>query len=76
MDEILTFVEAGMSKAEALRTITCDSAEYLGLRDTGKIAAGHQADLVLLDSNPFEDLTVLRKPGKVFKSGRLVFKRC
>jgi imidazolonepropionase-like amidohydrolase len=75
VDEIITFADAGMTKAEALRTITSQSAEYLGVSDIGRISEGCQADLVLLDSDPFDDLTALRKPSRVFKSGELVFER-
>jgi len=75
VDEILTYVQAGMSNAEALQSITCKSAEYLGLPNVGKIAPGFRADLILVDANPLDDLTVLRRPRKVFKSGRLVHKR-
>ena len=47
-DELQEFVNAGLEPAAALRSATSVAAEFLGRDDTGAIAAGNVADLVLL----------------------------
>ena len=48
-------VRAGMTAERALRTITCNPAEILGLGDEiGALTAGRQADLVVLDGPPLQ----------------------
>jgi imidazolonepropionase-like amidohydrolase len=49
-------VEAGLTPAAALRTATSSPTRYLGLADSGSIAPGKRADLVLLDANPLADI--------------------
>ena len=51
LDEITAFTSQGLSNAEALRTVTSDGAERLGLSRRGRVAAGYEADLVLLASS-------------------------
>jgi len=75
IDEVLAYTQAGMSPAEALRTVTSQSAQFLNLPHLGQIKSGYRADMILLEGNPLEDLNALRKPLKVFKSGRLVYQR-
>ena len=73
LDELRSYVAVGFSPAEALRTATSDSAEYLHLGKRGQLRVGWQADLLLLDANPLENLEVLRKPVLVMKKGQIVF---
>ena len=72
VDEILCYTQAGLSTAEALRSVTSNAATYLGLAAAGQVGEGCQADLTLLRGNPFDDLEHLRKPLRVFKSGMLI----
>jgi len=59
-----------LSPAEVLRSATSEAATALGLDDeTGRIEAGLSADLVLLASDPLEDLGVLRDPEVVVFRG-------
>lgn len=47
--------EQALTLTEALRVSTSNGAEAMGLGDvTGRIAPGFSADLIVLDSNPFE----------------------
>jgi hypothetical protein len=56
-EELALLVDAGLSPVEALRTATLNPAELLGaLEDSGSIAAGKRADLVLLGGNPLADI--------------------
>jgi imidazolonepropionase-like amidohydrolase len=53
--ELATLVAAGLSPYEAIRTGTVAVAEFLG-SNGGVVAQGRDADLVLLDANPLEDI--------------------
>ena len=75
VDELDSYVEAGLSRSEALRSVTDLGASYLRLSRVGRIRPGHRADFTLLDGNPLEDLEVLRRPLRVYKSGCLVHER-
>ncbi|PYM55829.1 MAG: amidohydrolase, partial [Candidatus Rokuibacteriota bacterium] len=75
VDELLAYTEAGLSNAEALRTVTSEAAAFMNLRRVGDIRRGYRADLVLLSGDPLENLNALRRPLKVFKAGRLVHER-
>lgn len=70
--EIEQLAEAGLGPAGALRAATTAAAEALGLSgELGVIAPGALADLVLLDGDPLEDLTALRRVRAVVRNGRL-----
>ena len=54
-NELAALVAAGLTPYEALRTGTASVAEFLG-SNTGIIAVGRSADLVMLDANPLVDV--------------------
>jgi imidazolonepropionase-like amidohydrolase len=55
-------VRYGMSEEDALKSITINAAEAVDLGDRiGSIEKGKDADLVLLDGEPFEFLTAVEK---------------
>jgi cytosine/adenosine deaminase-related metal-dependent hydrolase len=57
---------------EALEAASLDGAHFLGLdQEIGSIAVGKLADLVILDSNPLEDIRKTIDIRYVVKSGRL-----
>ena len=63
-------VEAGFTPLEAIRIGTLNGATYLGRGDrTGSIAAGKQADLLVVDGNPAAAIADVRKVETVFKQG-------
>jgi imidazolonepropionase-like amidohydrolase len=63
-------VEAGLSPVEAIRVATSNGARLLGIdRDTGSLEAGKAADLVVVDGNPADSISDLRKTETVFKDG-------
>ena len=75
VDELLTYVQAGMSNAEALRSATSLAAEHLRLGPVGQVAPGQRADLVLIDDDPLADLRHLREPRLVIKAGAVAHRR-
>ena len=66
--ELGFLVDAGLSPFEALQTGTTAPAEFLGL-DTGAIVVGKEADLVLLDANPLQDIANSRRVHGVMLRG-------
>jgi len=58
--ELDALVAAGLTPYEALRTGTSAVAEFLG-SNTGVVAVGREADLILLDANPLEDIRNSRR---------------
>ncbi len=67
--EMQRMAEAGMSNYEILRSATEKVGEYLG-KPCGVVRAGACADLVLLDGNPLENLTNVRRLSGVMVRGR------
>lgn len=63
-------VQAGFTPVEAIRIATLNGATYLGLADRiGSIAAGKNADLVVVGGDPSRDITDIEKVEIVFKDG-------
>lgn len=68
--EVELLVEVGFTPLEALRIATSNGAVYLGVADrVGTIAAGRQADLVVIAGDPSTNISDLEKVETVFKDG-------
>ena len=68
--ELESYVLAGMTPYEALKTATINPAEELDL-DAGSIEAGKLADIVIVEGNPLEDIAAAHKVRRVIANGRL-----
>ena len=73
--EALSYVEAGMTPYEVLESGTRVVAEHLArggriAADFGVIAPGNRADLVLLESNPLNNIEATREIAAVIAGGR------
>jgi imidazolonepropionase-like amidohydrolase len=63
-------VQGGFTPVEAIRIATFNGASFLHEQDRiGTIAAGKQADLVVIDGNPAARIAEIRKIKLVFKDG-------
>jgi hypothetical protein len=63
--------EAGLPPYDVLRTVTVNPAALLGKsQEFGQVVSRQRADLLLVDGNPLQDLSVLRKPEGVMIRGR------
>jgi imidazolonepropionase-like amidohydrolase len=68
--QVELLVEAGFTPVEAIHIATENGATFLGAAERiGNVAAGKQADMVLLDGDLAKDITVIENPEIVFKSG-------
>ncbi|HEX5264680.1 MAG TPA: amidohydrolase family protein [Phenylobacterium sp.] len=68
--EIELLVEAGFKPEEAVRIATLNGATYLGLADKiGTVAAGKDADLVVVKGDPSKTITDVENVEIVFKDG-------
>src|SRR5690606_20524025 len=73
--EFQLMVEAGMTPAAAILAATRNAAEALGRsEELGAIAPGRLADIVAVQGNPLQDITLLQDVGFVMKDG-VVYKR-
>jgi Amidohydrolase family len=70
-DELAFLVQAGFTPMEALQTATLNPAKFLGLTDQlGTVAPGKQANLVLLEANPLDDIHNTQKIRGVVTRGQ------
>ena len=68
--EVELLVEAGFTPVEAIRIATYNGAQYLGdLDHVGTIAAGKQADLVVIKGDPSKKIEDIENVETVFKDG-------
>ena len=68
--EIELLVEAGFSPVEAIKIATLNGAVYLGRQDQiGSIAAGKNADLVVVKGDPSTKISQIENVEIVFKDG-------
>ncbi len=70
--EAVYLKEFGADVPRILRALTVNAAALLGMDDSGEIAVGKRADLILVPGDPHEDLSVLSQPELVMKGGYAV----
>jgi imidazolonepropionase-like amidohydrolase len=74
--EVAELVRMGLSAFEALQSATVNSAELLHLQETtGRIAAGFEADMIVVPTNPLTSIEGLQDVLMVMSNGHIVLKR-
>jgi len=68
--ELDVMAAAGMSPFAILQSGTTNVAAHFGWSDTGTIATGMRADLILLDANPLTNIANIRQRAGVMTNGR------
>ena len=71
--EIAAYVQGGMSPMEAIVSATSDSAQSCWLDDeVGTLEPGMQADVLVVEGDPSQDINALWNVADVFQGGKLV----
>ena len=72
--EARCFVGMGLSEVEALKAVSVNGAEMMGLADeVGEVSTGRLADLIALEGNPLDNIEALREVRMVMKAGQVVY---
>ena len=70
--EVENYVWGGLTEVEALRTATSVAAEALAMEgEIGTLSAGSLADILIVEGNPLEDISDLRRARIVLKDGEI-----
>ena len=67
--ELGNMVRAGMTPAQALTAATVTSSEFLKLPRQGTLDPGKNADFLVLDGNPLEDIANTKRIAQVYRRG-------
>jgi imidazolonepropionase-like amidohydrolase len=71
-EEAADMVAAGMTPAQVIQAGTKNAAEFLKMSDTGTLEVGKNADFIVLDANPLDNITNTRKISQVILRGAAV----
>lgn len=73
LEELHLYTQIGLSPFDALRTATVNPARFFGAADRfGAVREGLEADLLLVEANPLEDVRAVRRLAGVMARGRWV----
>jgi imidazolonepropionase-like amidohydrolase len=67
--ELESMVKAGMTPMQVIVAATSRPAEYLKLENMGVLARGKEADFIVLDGNPLDDITNTRRIAGMYIKG-------
>lgn len=74
--ELEEFVGIGMTPLEALQSATTVAGDLLDVTDrTGRVEPGMEADLIVLERNPLDDIRAVQDVLMVVNNGRIVVTR-
>ncbi len=72
-EAVADLVAGGVSTADALAAATSCAAQSCGLGEhKGRLRAGYDADLLLVDGNPLNNIGALRRVAAVILNGAIV----
>ena len=70
--ELELYVDAGLTPMEAIQTATITPARVMNKESvSGSIEAGKQADIIIVDGDPLENIRDVRKVSTVIKDGNI-----
>ena len=70
--ELELWAQAGIAPAQVLKSATLLPAQVMGVaRDQGRIVPGQLADMVLIDGNPLQQMSDIRRVWRTIKGGKL-----
>ena len=70
--EMEAMAMSGMTPMQVIVAATGRAAEFLRFTDTGTLQTGKNADLIVLDANPLDDITNTRRINAVYYRGQMV----
>lgn len=74
--EVAHLIDDGVPALAAVQAATTSAAELLGVqKSTGAIRAGLDADLLVVDASPIEEVFVLEDPVLIMSNGKVVVNR-
>lgn len=74
--ELEELAAAGLSNLEVIKAATSVAAELLGVDDhTGRVAVGMDADLLIIERNPLDNVGAVHDPLMIVNNGRIVLDR-
>ena len=74
--EITNFVNLGMKPIDAIQSATIIGAELLGIANkTGTISIGKEADLIVVTSNPLNDIRTIQDVVFAMSNGKIGLNR-
>ncbi|GIS85744.1 MAG: hypothetical protein CM1200mP17_03120 [Woeseia sp.] len=68
-------VEWGMTSLPAIQGSTISTAKLFDMDDTGQIKESYQADIIGVEGNPLEDITILENVKFVMSDGVVINKK-
>lgn len=72
--ELAYYVEAGLTPMQAIMLATKNGAEHLGVAERkGVVKPSMEADLILLEKNPAENISNMQFIDKVFLKGKIAY---
>lgn len=72
--QLQLMVRSGMTPSAVLQAVTSSAAAQLGLPSLGSIREGSDADLLLIDGNPLEDISSTERIVAVFLKGERILR--
>jgi imidazolonepropionase-like amidohydrolase len=70
--ELQLLVQAGLSPMDAIVCATKNSAEVIGAPDRGTLETGKEADFLVLNGNPLDDIRNTTHLDRIYHHGKLV----
>jgi len=69
------FMHRALSERQVLASLTTNPAAYFKVAKKGKVEAGFDADLVVLDGDPLADVRNLAKVAFTIRAGQVIYQR-